>query len=86
MAVEFGGWEGGDDGILDFGGGWIFLDFREHTVDEVGVVPGPVVLKRKGATNFTGFAVDVTVRVVVAHHLFLGFLESFVSSAIVLVS
>ena len=44
MAVEFGGREGGDDGVLDFGGGWIFLDFREHTVDEVGVVPGPVIL------------------------------------------
>ena len=78
MAVEFGGWEGGDDGILDFGGGWVFLDFGKHTVDEFRGIPRPAVLDGAGATDLTSFAVDVAVRVVIAGHLFLGFLESVV--------
>ncbi len=78
MAIEFGGREGGDDGVLDFGGGWIFLNFGEHTVDKIRGVPRPAVLDGAGATDFTSFTVDVTVGVVVTGHLLLGFLESFV--------
>ena len=78
MAIELGGRESGDDGVLDFGGGWVFLNFGEHTVDKIRGIPRPAILDGASAADFTGFTVDVAVGVVVAGHFFLGFLKGFV--------
>ena len=63
MAIEFGGGENGGDSVVKIGGGGIFVDFGDHTIDEVGVVPGPAVLKGEGFTSVAGESVNVAIGV-----------------------